>query len=169
MSIRRHSPQYSNINMNSDNLARILVWRLHSLCLWNNSARKSYAAQQTLKVRNVLSEVFVDPMPKKTLVRSLKINIGRRRKMQAAPKMITYLYKVVCFFFATRKLSFRIRRFIFCCPKQVNLETLVVDVWTAQTGCWDATVSQFAAIRVHKRLEKTDNQNYYMARVWVAS
>ena len=29
---------------------------------------------------------------------NLKINIGRRRKMQAAPKMITYLYKVVCFF-----------------------------------------------------------------------
>ena len=40
----------------------------------------------------------VDPMPKLTLVRTLKINIGRRRKMQAAPKMITYLYKVVCFF-----------------------------------------------------------------------
>ena len=67
--------------------------------LWNNGARKSHAAQQTLKVRNVLSEVFVDLMPKITLVRSLKINIGRRRKMQAAPKMITYLYKVVCFFF----------------------------------------------------------------------
>ena len=63
----------------------------------------------------------VDPMPKITLVRSLKINIERRRKMQAAPKMITYLYKVVCFFFPTRKLSFRIRRFIFCCPKQVSL------------------------------------------------
>ena len=41
----------------------------------------------------------VDPMPKIALVRSLKINIERRRKMQAAPKMITYLYKVVCFFF----------------------------------------------------------------------
>ena len=84
--------------MYSGNLARILVWRLHFLFLWNNGARKSHAAQQTLKVRNVLSEVFVDPMPKITLVRSLKINIGRRRKMQAAPKMITYLYKVVCFF-----------------------------------------------------------------------
>ena len=56
-------------------------------------------AQQTLKVRNVLSEVFVDPMPKIMLVRSLKIDIGRRRKMQATLKMITYLYKVVCFFF----------------------------------------------------------------------
>ena len=123
MSIRGHSRQYSNINMHSDNLARILVWRLHFLCLWNNSARKSYAAQQTLKVRNVISEVFrvfVDPLPKITLVRSLKINIGRRRKMQAATKMITYLYKVVCFFFPTRKLSFRIWRFIFCCPKQVS-------------------------------------------------
>ena len=53
---------------------------------------------QPFKVRNVLSEVFVDPMPTITLFRSLKINIGRRRKMQAAPKMITYLYKVVCFF-----------------------------------------------------------------------
>ena len=84
--------------MCSDNLARILVWRLHFLFLWNNGARKSHAAQQTLKVRNVLSEVFVDPMPKITLVRSLKINIWRRRKMQAAPKMITYLYKVVYFF-----------------------------------------------------------------------
>ena len=41
----------------------------------------------------------VDPMPKITLVRSLMINIERRRKMQAAPKMITCLYKVVCFFF----------------------------------------------------------------------
>ena len=154
--------------MYSGNLARILVWRLHFLFLWNNDARKSHAAQQTLKVRNVLSEVFVDPMPKITLVRSLKINIGRRRKMQAAPKMITYLYKVVCFF-ATRELLFRIRRFIFCYPKQVSLETLVVNVWTAQTGCWDATVSQFADMRVHKRLERTDNQNYCMARVWVAS
>ena len=93
----------------------------------------------------------VDPMPKLTLVRSLKINIGRRRKMQAAPKMITYLYKVVCFL-PTSKLSFRIRRFIFCCPKKVSLfdgmtvleqkmvntsrhEILVVNVWTAQTGC----------------------------------
>ena len=85
--------------MYSGNLARTLVWWLHFLFLWNNGARKSHAAQQTLKVRNVLSEVFVDPMPKITLVRSLKINIGRRRKMQAAPKMITYLYKVVCFFF----------------------------------------------------------------------
>ena len=37
-------------------------------------------------------------MPTITLFRSLKINIGRRRKMQAAPKMTTYLYKVVCFF-----------------------------------------------------------------------
>ena len=92
-----------------------------SFFLWNNGARKSHAAQQTLKVRNVLSEVFVDPMPKITLVRSLKINIGRRRKMQAAPKMITYLYKDVCFF-VTRKLLFRIRRFIFCCPKQVSLD-----------------------------------------------
>ena len=63
--------------------------------LWNNGARKSYAAEQTLKVRNVFSEVFVDPMPKVTFVRSLKVNIGRRKKMQAAPKMITYLYKVV--------------------------------------------------------------------------
>ena len=61
-----------------------------------------------LKIRNGLSEVFVDPVPKITLVRSLKINIVRRRKMQAAPKMITYMYKVVCFFFRTRKLSFRI-------------------------------------------------------------
>ena len=84
--------------MCSDNLARILVWRLHFLFLWNNGARKSHAAQQTLKAWNGLSEVFVDPMPKITLVRSLKINIGRRRKMQAAPKMITYLYKVLCFF-----------------------------------------------------------------------
>ena len=159
--------QNSNINMYSGNRARILVWRLHFLFLWKNGARKSHAARQTLKVRNVLSEVFVDPVLKITLVRSLTRNIGRRRKMQAAPKMITYLYKVVCFFFATRKLSFRIRRFIFCCPKQVNLETLVVDVWTAQTGCWDATDSQFADMRVHKRLERTDNQNYCMARVWV--
>ena len=87
-SIRGHSPQNSNINMYSGNLARTLVWWLHFLFLWNNGARKSHAAQQTLKVRNVLSEVFVDPMPKITLVRSLKINIGRRRKMQAAPKMI---------------------------------------------------------------------------------
>ena len=79
-------------------LARILVWRLHFLFLWNNGARKSHAKQQTLKVRNVLSEVFVDPVLKITLVRSLTINVGRRRKMQAAPKMITYLYKVVCFF-----------------------------------------------------------------------
>ena len=93
--IRRHSPQNNNFNMYSDNLARILVWRLHFLFLWTNGARKSYAAQQTLKVRNVLSGVFFDPMPKITLVRSLKINIGRRRKMQAAPKMITYLHKVV--------------------------------------------------------------------------
>ena len=87
--------------MYSGNLARILVWRLHFLFLWNNGARKSHAAQQILKVRNVLSEVFnfVDPMPKITLVRSLKIDIRRHRKMQAAPKMITYLYKVVCFFF----------------------------------------------------------------------
>ena len=54
--------------------------------------------QHNKPFRNVLSEVFVDPMPKITLVRFLKINIGRRRKMQAAPKMITYLYKVVCFF-----------------------------------------------------------------------
>ena len=61
-----------------------------------------------LKIRNGLSEVFVDPVPKITLVKSLKINIVRRRKMQAAPKMITYMYKVVCFFFPTRKLSFRI-------------------------------------------------------------
>ena len=68
------------------------------LFLWNNGARKSHAAQQTLKARNGLSEVFVDPMPKITLVRSLKINIGRRRKMQAAPKMTTYLYKVVRLF-----------------------------------------------------------------------
>ena len=74
--------------MYSGNRARILVWRLHFLFLWKNGARKSHAARQTLKVRNVLSEVFVDPMPKITLVRSLKINIGRRRKMQAAPKMI---------------------------------------------------------------------------------
>ena len=119
---------------------------------WNNGDRKSRAAQQTLNVRNVLSEVFVNPMPKITLARSLKINIGRRRKTQAAPKIITYLYKVVCFFFPARKLSFRIRRFIFCCPKQVSLfngmtvleqkmvntsrhEILVVNVWTAQTGC----------------------------------
>ena len=36
----------------------------------------------------------VDPMPKITLVRSLMINIERRRKMKAAPKMITYLYNV---------------------------------------------------------------------------
>ena len=67
---------------------------LNFFFLWNNGAGKSHAAQQTLKVWNVLSEVFVDPMPKITLVRSLKINIGRRRKMQAAPKMITYLYNV---------------------------------------------------------------------------
>ena len=57
-SIRGHFPQNSNINMYSGNLARILVWRLHFLFLWNNDARKSHAAQQTLKVRNVLSEVF---------------------------------------------------------------------------------------------------------------
>ena len=118
--IRGHSPQNSNFNMYFGNLASILVWRLYFLFLWNNGARKSHAAQQTLKVRNVLSEVFVDPMLKITLVRSLTINIRRRRKMQAAPKMITYLYKDVCFF-ATRKLLFRIRRFIFCCPKQVSL------------------------------------------------
>ena len=61
-SIRGHSPQNSNINMYSGNLARILVWRLHFLFLWNNDARKSHAAQQTLNVRNVLSEVFVDPV-----------------------------------------------------------------------------------------------------------
>ena len=61
-SIRGHSLQNSNINMYSGNLARILVWRLHFLFLWNNDARKSHAAQQTLKVRNVLSEVFVDPI-----------------------------------------------------------------------------------------------------------
>ena len=65
-----------------------MVWRLHFLFLCNYGARKSHAAKQTLKVWNVLSEVFVDPRPKITLVRSLKINIGRRRKMQAAPKMI---------------------------------------------------------------------------------
>ena len=93
---------------------------LHFLFLWDNGATKSHAAQQTLKVRNVLSEVFVDPMPKITLVRSLKINIGRRREMQAAPKMSTCVYKVVCFF-PIRELSFRIRRLIFCCPKQVSL------------------------------------------------
>ena len=87
-SIRGHFPQNSNINMYSGNLARILVWRLHFPFLGKNGARKSHAAQQTLKVRNVLSEAFVDPMPKITLVRSLKINIGRRRKMHAAPKMI---------------------------------------------------------------------------------
>ena len=74
--------------MYSGNVARILVWQLYFLLLWNNRARKSHAAQQTLKVRNVLSEVFVDPMPKIALVTSLKINIGRRRKMQAPPKMI---------------------------------------------------------------------------------
>ena len=75
------------------------------LFLWNNGARKSHAAQQALKVRNILSEVFVDPMPRITLmVRSLKINFGRRRKVQVAPKMITYLYKVFCLFFPTRKL-----------------------------------------------------------------
>ena len=63
-SIRGHSPQNSNINMFSGNLARILVWRLHFPFLWNNGARKSHAAQQPLKVRNVISEVFVDPMQK---------------------------------------------------------------------------------------------------------
>ena len=62
VSIRGHSPENSNINMYSNNVARILVWRLHFLILWNNDARKSHAAQQTLKVRNVLSEVFVDPI-----------------------------------------------------------------------------------------------------------
>ena len=56
-----------------------------SFFLWNNGARKSHAAQQTLKVRNVLSEVFVDPMLKITLVRSLTINIRRRRKMLGKP------------------------------------------------------------------------------------
>ena len=61
ISIRGHSLQNSN-NMYSGNLARILVWRLHFLFLWNNDARKSHAAQQTLNVRNVLSEVFVDPI-----------------------------------------------------------------------------------------------------------
>ena len=98
-SIRRHSPQNNNIYN--------VFWQSGSHFglaapfpfLWNNSARKSHAAQQTLKFRSVRSEVFVDPVPKITLVRSLKINIGRRRKMQAVPKMITYLYKVVCFFF----------------------------------------------------------------------
>ena len=35
-SIRGHSPENSNINMYSGNLARILVWRLHFLFLWNN-------------------------------------------------------------------------------------------------------------------------------------
>ena len=84
--------------MYSGHLARILVRRLYFLFLWNNGARKSHAAQQTPKVRNGLSGVFVDPVPILTLVRSLKINFGRRRKMQAAPKMITYSYKVVCFF-----------------------------------------------------------------------
>ena len=54
--------QNSNINMYSGNLARILVWRLHFLFLWNKNARKSHAVQQTLNVRNVLSEVFVDPI-----------------------------------------------------------------------------------------------------------
>ena len=57
-SIRGHSLQNSNINMYSGNLARILVL----LFLWNNDARKSHAAKQTLNVRNVLSEVFVDPI-----------------------------------------------------------------------------------------------------------
>ena len=50
--------------MYSGNVARILVWQLYFLLLWNNRARKSHAAQQTLKVRNVLSEVFVDPVLK---------------------------------------------------------------------------------------------------------
>ena len=88
-------PPNNNINMSSDNLALILVWRLHFLFFWNNGVGKSYAAQQAFKVRNLISEVFVDPLPKITLVRSLKVNIGHRKKMQAAPKMITYLYKVV--------------------------------------------------------------------------
>ena len=61
-SIRGHSLQNSNINMYSGNLARILVWRLHFLFLWNNDAGKSHAAQQTLNVRTVPSEVFVDPI-----------------------------------------------------------------------------------------------------------
>ena len=60
--VRGHSLQNSNINMYSGNLARILVWLLHFLFLWNSDARKSHAAQQTLKVRNVLSEVFVGPI-----------------------------------------------------------------------------------------------------------
>ena len=55
-SIRGHSLQNSNINMYSGNLARILVGRLHFLFLWNNDTRKSHAAQQTLNVRNVVSE-----------------------------------------------------------------------------------------------------------------
>ena len=37
-------------------------------------------------------------------------------------------------------------------------EILVVNVWTAQTGCWDAMVSQFADMRVQKRETWEDRQ-----------
>ena len=37
-------------------------------------------------------------------------------------------------------------------------EILVVNVWTAQTGCWDATVSQFADMRVQRRETREDRQ-----------
>ena len=42
------------------------------------------------------------------------------------------------------------------------------DVFTAQTGCWNATVSKFAKMRVHQRLHRTHKQNYGMMRVWIA-
>ena len=37
-------------------------------------------------------------------------------------------------------------------------EILVVNVWTAQTGCWDAMVLQFADMRVQKRETWEDRQ-----------
>ena len=113
------TPLYKETNIVPNDCCRIcrIYVKINCLSKINVFGNNNKDFSQTLS-----SVLFcsVDPMPKITLVRSLMINIERRRKMKAAPKMITYLYKVV-FFFPTRKLSFRIRRFIFCCPKQVSL------------------------------------------------
>ena len=85
-SIPGHFPQNSNINMYSGNLARILVWRLHFPFLGNNGARKSHAAQQTLKVRNVISEAFVDPMLACVASVSNRVNRVIARKLERKQK-----------------------------------------------------------------------------------
>ena len=75
---------------------------LNFFFLWNNSARKSYAAQQTLKVRNVLSEVFVDPMLKITLVRSLTINIGSSQESASCTEN-DYVLVQSCMYFCYKE------------------------------------------------------------------